>query len=94
MALAVDNGGNVFVAGTTGSGQYENYVTIKYSSSLRPYLTVQEVGHHLVLNWTNSTVILQTSPDITGPFTNIPSATSPYTNALTHPQQYFRLASP
>ena len=26
-----------------------------------------------------------------GPFTNLPAATSPYTNALTAPQQFFRL---
>jgi len=31
--------------------------------------------------------------DITGTFTNLPGATSPYTNALTGAQQFFRLIS-
>jgi len=34
---------------------------------------------------------LQSAPAVTGPFTNLPGATSPYTNPLTAPQQFFRL---
>jgi hypothetical protein len=44
-----------------------------------------------VLSWTNAGFNLQTAPVITGPFTNLPAATSPYTNPLTAPQQFFRL---
>jgi hypothetical protein len=36
---------------------------------------------------------LQSAPAVTGTFTNLPAATSPYTNALTAPQQFFRLIS-
>jgi len=31
---------------------------------------------------------------VTGPFTNVPGATSPYINSLTAPQQFFRLVAP
>jgi hypothetical protein len=34
---------------------------------------------------------LQSAPAITGLFTNIPSATNPYTNPIVEPEQYFRL---
>jgi hypothetical protein len=34
---------------------------------------------------------LQTTPAITGTFTNLSGATSPYTNPLTAAQQFFRL---
>jgi hypothetical protein len=36
---------------------------------------------------------LQSAPVISGTFTNLPGATSPYTNAITGSQQYFRLKS-
>ena len=45
-------------------------------------------------SWTNVGFSLQSAPAVPGPFTNIPAATSPYTNPLTAPQQFFRLATP
>ncbi len=45
----------------------------------------------LVLHWTNA--VLQSAHVITGTFTNVPGATSPYTNPITGDQQYFRLIS-
>jgi len=45
------------------------------------------------LSWTNTGFNLQTAPAVTGPFTNLPAAMSPYTNPLTAPQQFFRLIS-
>jgi hypothetical protein len=46
----------------------------------------------LVLSWTNAGFSLQTAPALTGTFTSI-AATSPYTNAFTGGQQFFRLIS-
>src|SRR5262249_4022969 len=69
-------------------------VTIKYSSSIPlPRLDFQKQNSQLVLNWTNANFILQSAPALTGTFTNIPAATSPFTNSLTGPQQFFRLIS-
>jgi hypothetical protein len=36
---------------------------------------------------------LQSALDITGTFTNIPGATSPYTNSMSAKRQFFRLIS-
>jgi outer membrane protein assembly factor BamB len=84
-AITVDKDGNVFVTGP---------VTIKYSSSIPPpRLDFQLLNNQLVLSWTNAGFNLQSAPAVTGPFTNLPVATSPYTNPLTAPQQFFRLIS-
>ena len=55
------------------------------------YLNYQKVGTQLVLSWTNAACNLQSAPDITGPFTNIPGAASPYTNPIAGDQGFFRL---
>ena len=55
------------------------------------HLDFQLLNNQLVLNWTNADFNLQSAPALPGPFTNLPSATSPYTNSLTAPQQFFRL---
>jgi hypothetical protein len=94
-AIAVDRSGNVFVTGFSYNGTNEDIVTIKYSSSIPspPRLEFQTLNNELVLSWTNAGFNLQSAPFVTGPFTNLPAATSPYTNPLTAPQQFFRLIS-
>jgi len=92
--MTVDRGGNVFVTGYAplSSGATNSYVTIKYSSSIPlPHLDFQKLNNELVLSWTNAGFNLQTAPTVTGPFTNILGATSPYTNVTTSAQQFFRL---
>src|ERR1043165_2556225 len=89
--VAVDASGNVLVTGFTRNGGWEDYVTIKYSSSVRAYLASRLVNNQLVLSWTNPGFGLQTSPTLAGTFTDIPGAASPYTNSTTAPQCYFRL---
>jgi hypothetical protein len=88
-ALAVDGSGNVFVAGTWGS----DCATIKYSgATLSPILlNYQILGNQLVLSWTNAAFNLQSALGVEGAYTNIPGATSPFTNLISVPQQYFRL---
>ncbi len=56
-------------------------------------LNIQLNGASVVLSWDDpaSVFSLQSAPAVTGKFTNIPGATSPYTNSITGTQQHFRL---
>ena len=97
-AIAVDRAGNVIVNLYSGCGDFgdtsSSYsTTIKYSSSLPPLVNLdfQTLNNQLVLSWTNAGFNLQTAPALTGPFTNILGASSPYTNVMTSAQQFFRL---
>jgi hypothetical protein len=97
MAVAVDASGSAIVTGHTGVGSgYSHFVTIKYSLSVP--LAIQKTGNEAVLSWTNAAFgwtnpnwRLQTAPGLTGPFTKIDGATSPYTNPLVGNQRFFRL---
>jgi len=94
QAIAVGPLGSVFITGyTLGIDEHAYYTTIKYSSSVPPpvRLDFQTLNNQLVLNWTNAGFNLQTAPAVTGPFTNLLGATSPYTNVTTSAPQFFRL---
>lgn len=56
-----------------------------------PLLQVGTIGNAAVLSWTNSGYSLQSAPTVTGPFTPIPGASSPYTNPFSEPMEFFRL---
>ncbi len=58
-------------------------------------LNIQLLGNKVVLSWSNPVFALQAAPKVQGTYTNVTGATSPYTNAITGSQQFFRLqASP
>jgi uncharacterized repeat protein (TIGR03803 family) len=54
-------------------------------------LFYQNIGGAVVLSWNDPSFALQAAPAVTGTYANIIGATSPYTNAITGPQQFFRL---
>jgi hypothetical protein len=62
-----------------------------YTTIIPIPLAWQRVGNNLVLSWTNAAFGLQAAPSATGPFTNVPSALSPYTTPLSGSAKYFRL---
>ncbi len=95
-ALAVNRVGNTVVTGYSDRLPVHgrDYLTIMYSSTVQIRLSVQQEENHLVLRWPNQGLLLQCAPSITGLFTNIPGAASPYTNSISSAQQYFRLSSP
>jgi hypothetical protein len=78
--------GKVFVAGDFGVAVYGIGV-------IRLPLNIQMINNAVVLSWTNSAVSLQTAANVTGTYTNVPGATSPYTNAITDSHIFFRLQS-
>jgi hypothetical protein len=59
--------------------------------SLQVPLQIQQAGSNVLLTWTNSAFSLQTSPSVSGSYTNIPGATTPYTRPTSAPQEFFRL---
>jgi hypothetical protein len=50
-------------------------------------------GEGIVVSWLNSTAVLQTAPDLTGPWTSVTNASSPYTIVPAASQQFFRYTS-
>ena len=72
-------------------GPSGKFVVIKYSSSVRAVLSAQKLNDNLVLTWTNAGFNLQGASAPMGDFTNILSATSPYTNSVHGSQCFFRL---
>ena len=59
-------------------------------------LNIGYVNNNVVLNWDDpaSLFTLQSAPDVTCAFTNIPGAVSPWTNTFTNTQQFFQLLGP
>jgi hypothetical protein len=95
-AVAVDTNHNVFVAGFAQQLSLDTDIdfdvlaVVKYSPP-PPLLQGLWAGNALVLRWTNAAFGLQSALSPPGPFTNIPGATSPWTNTLSAPQLFFRL---
>jgi len=90
--------GTANLGGSSGAG-------IVFSISLPApplLLTIIPSGTNVVLTWptnvagydfTGSGYTLQSASAITGTFTNLAAPTSPYTNPLSGPQQFFRMIS-
>ena len=74
--------------GSTPSDYIDN---ISLQAPSPPRLQIQLQGHNVVLTWTNAAYSLLAAPAPTGVYTNVPSATSPYTNNISSPARYFRL---
>jgi hypothetical protein len=78
--------GTTFLGGALNNG-----TVFKINLALFRPLTIRLVGNTVVLCWANPGFALQAAPAVTGVYTNIPGAISPYTNAITGEQKFFRL---
>lgn len=80
----------------TGAGTLtvDNVFVGKSFASVVPVLTINQFGANAVVSWDNAVLPLQAAPFVTGTYTNVPGATSPYTNSVTAPEKYFRLYNP
>jgi len=81
--------------GTTQSGGLSGHGTVfslALSSVVNPIpLNINRSGNAVVLTWGDPAFLLQASTLVTGVYTNVPGATSPYTNSLSSPTKFFRL---
>ena len=67
-------------------------VTSTNIASVSPIpLSWQRIENNLILTWGGTGFSLQSASGPRGPFTNIPFATSPFTNSITGGARYFRL---
>jgi hypothetical protein len=57
-------------------------------------ITIARVGSTLQLEWTNSSTLLLTATNVTGPWTTNTGATSPYPVTNNVPQKFYRLQAP
>jgi hypothetical protein len=96
LAGATTNAYSLGSAQPANAGQY-TVVVSNYGGSVtslpalltvRPFLALTPGG---VLSW-SGTFKLQSATNAPGPYTDVPGATSPYTNDLLLPQQFFRLS--
>jgi uncharacterized repeat protein (TIGR03803 family) len=82
--------------GTTEGGGLAGQGTVfslGLSSVVPLPLTIKGIGNAVVLSWTDPSSLfsLQAAPLVTGTYTNVPGATSPYTNAISGATEFFRL---
>lgn len=100
-STAANTASNNYVATTTGS-TYGTSGTMRFdtvsvfgepiSGALPIPLRIEHFGNNVVLSWNNPAFGLQSSPVlVSSAFTNVPDATSPYTNAIGAGLQFFRL---
>jgi len=92
--IAVSHNGEVYVAGELfAPNGYSDWAIVKYAGiSPSPIqLEVRKAGNQVALSWADARFALQSAPTVTGTFTNIPGAVSPFTNSVTGAQRFFRL---
>ncbi|HTR40834.1 MAG TPA: choice-of-anchor tandem repeat GloVer-containing protein [Pseudomonadales bacterium] len=85
--------------GTSYSGGGGSFGTV-FSLSSTPPLSISSAGSQIVLSWPGNSAgfdfsgyVLQSAASLANTFTNIAGATSPYTNTMDAPAQFFRLIS-
>jgi uncharacterized repeat protein (TIGR03803 family) len=83
--------GNTMYGTTTDGGSGTNGTIFVLTLPGPIPLNIKVTGGKLVLNWTNTAFSLQASATVSGTFSNVTGATSPYTNTTTGSQQFFRL---
>jgi len=81
--------GSTFYGTTLYGGDWDigTVFRLDFSKALFAY----PFSNRIVLDWMDPAFSLQAAPHVTGAYTNIPTATRPYTNTMFAPQQFFRL---
>jgi uncharacterized repeat protein (TIGR03803 family) len=88
--------GNTLYGTTQGGGLagQGTVFSLALSSVVVPIpLSIRGINNAVVLSWTDpaSAFSLQSAPLVTGAYTNVSGASSPYTNAISGPTEFFRL---
>lgn len=81
--------GTTFYGGDNGRNDGAVFALVPGPTPI--FLTIQRTGQSAVLQWNDSSYSLQTASTVTGAYTNVPGAISPYTNSAAASEQFFRL---
>lgn len=68
---------------------FSAYSSVTNTVSLPITLSIQRSGDQVILNWSSGT--LQSASVLTGPYSIVPGATSPYTNTAAGAQEFYRV---
>lgn len=90
--LAIRCGG---AAATASQFEFHRFlVEVVEAVPERIRLNLSFVNGNCTLSWENPVFKLQAAPAVTGPYTNVPNATSPYVVPADQPQMFYRLVWP
>jgi len=86
--------GTTAYGGSSGNGTVFS-LSLESVNVIGPHLTIVPFESNVILTWPADPggFGLQSTPSVTGTFTNIPGAVSPYTNLISSEPQFFRLSS-
>src|SRR5438445_805845 len=74
-----------------GIWDYGTIFAIDLSGPLQPIpLNARRIDQSLVLDWRHAGFFLQTTPQPTNTYTNVPNTTNPFTNPISNPGKFFR----
>jgi hypothetical protein len=83
---------------SAGSGSRDTFGIDNFQLSYRSQgvvapipLRIEPSAGKVILTWSNASFGLQAAPSVAGAFTNVPGATSPFTNTMSGGQKFFRL---
>lgn len=68
---------------------FSTYSAVTNTVPLSVEITIQAAGDKVILTWPSGT--LQSAGSVAGPYNDLPSATSPYTNTVSGDQQFYRV---
>jgi uncharacterized repeat protein (TIGR03803 family) len=83
--------GTALYGTTSQGGDFGHGTVFKIDLSVSSLLSIRPVDNAVVVSWENPAFTLQAADAVAGLYTNIPGATSPYTNTIAPPQRFFRL---
>jgi hypothetical protein len=84
-------GGSLYCTSLSGGANNNGTVFALGLSPAPVPLNLKLAGNAVILSWNAPSLSLYAAPVVTGPFTIISGATSPYTNIISGAQRFFQL---
>jgi hypothetical protein len=77
--------------GQSGEGDLAGLQLVKVSVTQSPWLSISRSGNQAIISWSPAVGQLQSAGSVNGTYTNVPAATSPYTNTLSGSALFYRV---